>query len=225
MQIVVYETECAAKIVYEYLDTEEFRHQFTRVLRLQATLRHPNITQFIGICKLEESSMDVLIMELMHSNLHEFLTRPDMQNNIPLARKKSILEDVAKGLLYLHKKEIAHRDLSAKNVLLTTSLVAKIADLGASRIVPKQADIVKSLTRYPGAIVYMPPEADREDYDPKKLDVFSFGHLTLFTLTQVSHLHLYIAAAGWGGGGRSNVIDGQPWSFINFVQCHLYSFR
>lgn len=185
MQIVVYETECAAKIIYEDLVTEDFRLQFKRVLRLQATLRHPNITQFIGICKLpEESSLDVLVMELMHLNLHEFL---DMQNNIPLSRKKSILEDVARGLHYLHKKEVAHRDLTAKNVLLTTSLVAKIADLGASRIVPKQTEIQRSLmTTYPGTSVYMPPEADRVDYDAKKLDVFSFGHLTLFTLNQVA---------------------------------------
>ena len=185
MQIVVYETECAAKIIYEDLVTEDFRLQFKRVLRLQATLRHPNITQFIGICKLpEESSLDVLVMELMHLNLHEFL---DMQNNIPLSRKKSILEDVARGLHYLHKKEVVHRDLTAKNVLLTTSLVAKIADLGASRIVPKQAEIQRSLmTTYPGTSVYMPPEADRVDYDAKKLDVFSFGHLTLFTLIQVA---------------------------------------
>lgn len=106
MQIVIYETECAAKIMYEKLVTED---QLEKVLRLQATLRHPNITQFIGICKLEESSLDVLVMELMHSNLHEFLSRVDMQNNIPLSRKKSILEDVACGLLYLHRKDIVHR--------------------------------------------------------------------------------------------------------------------
>ena len=180
---MIYETECAAKIMYEDLVTED---QLKRALKLQATLRHPNITQFIGICKLEESSLDVLVMELMHSNLHEFLSKPDMQNNIPLSRKKSILEDVACGLLYLHRKDIVHRDLTAKNVLLTSALVAKIADLGTSRIVPKQAEMQESLmTAYPGTAVYMPPEADRVDYDAKKLDVFSFGHLTLFTLIQV----------------------------------------
>ena len=186
MQIVIYETECAAKIIHKSLATEESSFQLKKVLRLQATLRHPNITQFIGICKLEESSLDVLVMELMNSNLHEFLSKPDIQNNIPLSRKKSILEDVACGLLYLHRKDIVHRDLTAKNVLLTSALVAKIADLGTSRIVPKQAEMHESLmTTYPGTTVYMPPEADRVDYDAKKLDVFSFGHLILFTLIQV----------------------------------------
>ena len=109
MQIVVYETECAAKIIHEELVSEDnsIGFQFTKELRRQATLRHPNITQFIGICKLEESSLDVLVMELMHSNLHEFLSKPDMQNNIPLSRKKSILEDVARGLLYPQEGDCA----------------------------------------------------------------------------------------------------------------------
>ena len=197
MQVVVYETECAAKMIHEELVSEDssISFQFSRELRLQATLRHPNITQFIGVCKQEESSSHVLVMELMHSNLHEFLSKPDMQNIIPLCRKKSILEDVARGLLYLHKKEIAHRDLTAKNVLLTSSLTAKIADLGTSRIVPKVADTHKGIgmTKNPGNFLYMPPEADRVDYDAKKLDVFSFGHLTLFTLLQVILTHFYTA--------------------------------
>ena len=196
IQIVVYETECAAKIIYEELVSQNssIGYQYTKELRLQATLRHPNITQFLGVCELEESSLPVLVMELMHSNLHEFLSKSDMRNIIPLSRKKSILEDVARGLLYLHKKDIAHRDLTAKNVLLTSSLVAKIADLGTSRIVPKEVDTRANLTKYPGTVVYMPPEADRQDYDPKKLDVFSFGHLTLFTLIQVNFSLVYTGA-------------------------------
>ena len=52
--------------------------------------------------------------------------------NIPITLKRSILEDVARGLLYLHRHDptIVHRDLTAKNVLLTSSLVAKISDFG-----------------------------------------------------------------------------------------------
>ena len=195
MQVVVYETECAAKMIHEELAVGDnsISLQFSRELRLQATLRHPNITQFIGVCKQEDFSSHVLVMELMHSNLHEFLTKPDMQNIIPLSRKKSILEDIARGLHYLHKKEIVHRDLTAKNVLLTSSLVAKIADLGTSRIVPKVADTHKavSMTTNPGNFLYMPPEANQADYNAKKLDVFSFGHLTIFTLLQVILTHLY----------------------------------
>ena len=95
----------------------------------------------------------------------------------------------ASGLLYLHKRNppVIHRDLTSKNVLLTSSLMAKITDMGNSCII-KPGLVVKTLTEYPGTLLYMPPEAqdDAHRYGPS-LDIFSFGHLALFTITQVKH--------------------------------------
>ena len=177
------ETECAAKIIYSSISfSSDVGSRYIKELSLQSNLRHPNITQFLGICQLPDSSLPALVTELMHSNLHEFLINPGLKEAIPLSYKKSILEDVTKGLIYLHKKEVVHRDLTAKNVLLTTSLVAKIADLGNSRILP-QAEFAE-LTSLPGTQVYMPPEAN-STYYTHKLDIFSFGHLALFTMIQV----------------------------------------
>ena len=49
----------------------------------------------------------------------------------PLCLKCSILHNVASGLAYLHERTppIIHRDLSARNVLLTSGMVAKIAEI------------------------------------------------------------------------------------------------
>ena len=101
-----------------------------------------------------------------------------------------MLEDVSRGLLYLHKHtpQIIHRDLTAKNVLLTSSLVAKITDFGNSRIVNLQpGQLARTLSRLPGTLVYMPPEALEASsrYGPI-LDIFSFGHLALFVGLQVA---------------------------------------
>ena len=75
---------------------------------------------------------------------------------------------------------IIHRDLTARNVLLNSAMVAKIADMGNSRLVDMQPG--QTMTRgVPGTPVYMPPEAFEvpPKYGPK-LDMFSFGHLALF---------------------------------------------
>ena len=154
--------------------------------RLLSNLRHPNITLFLGVCFLPECSLPVLLMERLDSSLDNLL---ETVPNIPLTLKRSMLEDVARGLLYLHKHnpQIVHRDLTAKNVLLTASLVAKITDFGNSRIVNLQpGQLARTLSRLPGTLVYMPPEAlaTAARYGPS-LDVFSFGHLALFTLIQV----------------------------------------
>ena len=156
-------------------------------LQVMAELRHPHIVQFLGLCFLEGSALPVLVMERLDSSLDYLL---EGAPGFPLTLKRSLLADVARGLLYLHTRNppVVHRDLSAQNVLLTSSLVAKISDLGNARIVNLQpGQLARTLTHLPGTMVYMPPEAFEEGsrYGPR-LDIFSFGHLTLFTLTQVS---------------------------------------
>jgi serine/threonine protein kinase len=149
-------------------------------------------------------------MERLDGNLDDLI---ETVPNIPLALKRSILEDVSRGLLYLHKHtpQIIHRDLTAKNVLLTSSFVAKITDFGNSRIVNLQpGQLARTLSRLPGTMLYMPPEALEASsrYGPS-LDVFSFGHLALFVGLQVD-LPVYYRAIGsatflvrlfFGGGG------------------------
>ena len=67
-------------------------------------------------------------------------------------------------------------------------MTANIADLGNSRIVDiPPGKLAQTMTRgIPGTLVYMPPEAlgSSQKYGPP-LDMFSFGHLTLFTAIQV----------------------------------------
>ena len=98
-----------------------------------------------------------------------------------------ILRDIAVGLCYLHQHSppIVHRDLSANNVLLTSSMNAKISDLGVTKILnitPAQMTQRVS-TQAPGTPCYMPPEAlvARPTYT-SKIDSFSYGVLMIHVL-------------------------------------------
>ena len=151
-----------------------------------AEMRHPHIVQFLGLCYLEGSTLPVLVMERLDNNLDNLL---ETSPSLPLTLKQSLLADVARGLLYLHTRNplIVHRDLSARNVLLTSSLVAKISDLGNARIMElRPGQLARNLTCVPGTVSYMPPESldEGSQYGPQ-LDIFSLGHLVLFTITQV----------------------------------------
>ena len=157
-----------------------------------ASLRHPNITQFLGICVLPGNMLPLLVMERLEMSLDDLLEgMPHLQ--LPLLL--SLLEGVSNGLDYLHTRQpsVVHRDLTAKNVLLSSSLAAKISDMGNSRIVHMRPGQLATLSRLPGTQVYMPPEAVSEDhrYGPS-LDIFSFGHLALYTLIQVRDIYAHI---------------------------------
>jgi len=184
---------CAAKIIHEALlrmgnedEVRSITEKFVRECRLMSSLRHPHVVQFLGVCFLPSSRLPALVMEKLVVSLHKLLeTTP----NIPLATKRSVLHDVARGLVYLHSltPPIIHRDLTAKNVLLCSGMVAKLADVGIAHMVDIcLGQLAGSLFQAPGTIEYMPPEALEPDgnYDTK-LDIFSFGNLALFTLTQV----------------------------------------
>ena len=72
-------------------------------------------------------------------------------------------------------------------------MVAKIADLGVARSVP-HVRAAATMTKAPGALVYMPPEAmesipgeENEEKQSKydaSIDIFSFGVVAIFALCQ-----------------------------------------
>ena len=136
-------------------------------------VKHDNIVQFLGLCILEGSEFPILVMERLDSSLEELLK---CVPNICLGLKESLLKDVARGLSHLHnsKPPMVHGDLSVTNVLLTSSLMAKIR--------PVSLD--------PGLLASTP---DTTSYVPSEvLDIFSFGHLAMITLTQVRKWNGYI---------------------------------
>lgn len=159
--------------------------RFALECELMSQVHHPNIVQFMGICFMQGSPYPILVMERLDTSLDNLI---QTRRNLPLRLKLHVLHDVTKGLVHLHnmKPSIVHRDLTTCNVLLNKhSLMAKIADLGNARMI-EPGKLSKTLSKNPGTQVYMPPETTGMNpvYD-SSLDVFSFGHLTLYAITEV----------------------------------------
>ena len=184
--------DCAGKTLHNALinvqneGVENVIKKFVKECQLMGDLRHPHIVQFLGICFLPESKLPVIVMEYMATSLDHLLEK---NTNVPLSIKRSILYDVSRGLTYLHSHNphVIHRDLTATNVLLNSAMVAKIADFGNSRIVDMLPDqLAKTMTCAPGTLAYLPPEAlEQHPKYGNKIDIFSFGHLSLYTAIQV----------------------------------------
>lgn len=182
---------CAGKKIHDvlvdvgYEGADNIAQRFVEECKLMSELRHPNVVQFLGLCLSPSSSLPILVMEHLYCSLDDLLENtPD----IPLYMKRSILRDVALGLAHLHGRHpaIIHRDLTARNVLLNNNMRAKLADFGVARILNLPAGKLEAtLSRVPGTSTYMPPEVfSREAKYNTAVDIFSFGHLLLFTITQ-----------------------------------------
>ena len=151
-------------------------------LQLMSTILHPNIVQFYGVYNSENkdslklSGNTYIVSELMHKSLR---ARNNATPKLKYSDIINILYDIAAGLCFLHERPspIMHRDLASKNVLLTISGQAKIADLGVAKIVSQKKE---SLTRHPGTDAYMPVEAIAFDniYDCS-IDIYGLGVIAL----------------------------------------------
>ena len=181
--------KCAGKklhtIFFENASPQEKEHmidRFQEECQLLGRLKHPNIVQFLGVHFEDGSDLPVLVMEFLHCTLSECVDRYGV---LPEQVGTGILDDVATGLCYLHghRPPIVHRDLSANNVLLSSNMTAKISDLGVAKILNLTPARMSQMTKCPGTLSYMPPEALRErpSYDAK-LDCFSVGVMILHVL-------------------------------------------
>ena len=178
---------CAGKQVHPWMleltseeEQDKVRQDFLEECHLWSALRHPNIVQFLGIYypSDDESGLPVMVMEKMQKTMTSLIEKRD---DITLLVKLSMLHDVSLGLRYLHGRDppIVHRDLSPNNILVTSHLEAKITDLGVAKAIATGKS--KTLTKSPGNVVFMPPEAldDKPVYGPS-LDVFSFGCVIIY---------------------------------------------
>ena len=178
MQVKYQTSACAGKkLRFSSIEGVAMRvvEKYLQECLLMSSLRHPNIIQFYGVCFLPEDRLPLLVMEQLEISFDDLLKySPDLS----LSLKCSVLEDVASGLLYLHKRPspVIHRNLNPNNVLLTSSLVAKISDIGnwsvvENRVLPVTADGM-----------YIPPDVDLGNQP--SFDILSFGKIALYSLTQ-----------------------------------------
>ena len=182
---------CAAKILHPVLfqtndpGSRRILERFEQECGFLSSIRHPNIVQYLGVCRDRDSRLPVLLMELLDSSLTKYLETSNKP--LPYHVQVDLCFDIALAIAYLHSNGIIHRDLSGNNVLIVAGSRAKVTDFGMSKLVDASSRITRrTLTQCPGTEVYMPPEALMEPpVYTKKLDCFSFGVLVVQTLTRL----------------------------------------
>ena len=70
-----------------------------------------------------------------------------------------ILWQIAEGLKYMHNKNLGHRDIDPKNIMIKDGEI-KIVDFGFSTLLSRKSQLVNSLV---GKQLYIAPEIMRDE--------------------------------------------------------------
>ncbi|XP_067901353.1 ALK tyrosine kinase receptor-like isoform X1 [Heterodontus francisci] len=143
---------------------------------------HQNIVRCIGVSL--QALPRFILLELMaggdmKSFLREYRPKPGQPSTLSMLDLLNVARDIAQGCQYLEENHFIHRDIAARNCLLTfkgTGRVAKIGDFGMARDIYR-ASYYRKGGRAMLPVKWMPPEAFMEGIFTSKTDTWSFGVL------------------------------------------------
>lgn len=164
------------------MSTGQAEADFLMEAAIMAKFSHPNIVHLIGVC-FDRHPRFIVLELLAGGDLKNFLRegRNKPERPSPLTMKDLVFcaLDVAKGCRYMESKRFIHRDIAARNCLLSSKgpgRVVKIADFGMARDIYR-SDYYRKGGKAMLPIKWMPPEAFLDGLFTSKTDVWSFGVL------------------------------------------------
>ncbi|KAA8497226.1 Serine/threonine-protein kinase STY46 [Porphyridium purpureum] len=143
-------------------------------MSLMATLRHPNIVGFCGLCLSREPLAAALVTDYAsNGELGDALYVKNLFKKRGAEMRFDVAIGLAEGLKYLAENNIVHRDIKPANVLLGDDFSPLLTDFGFSRL----ADSSGNMTGETGSYKYMAPEVTKHTKYSVKADVYSYAIL------------------------------------------------
>eukprot|EP00043_Microstomoeca_roanoka_P019714 m.225913 g.225913 ORF g.225913 m.225913 type:complete len:1218 (+) comp17044_c0_seq6:175-3828(+) len=170
--------QAAVKMLPAEFATLDEQASFLVEAQLMSVLRHPCLVSVFGLCM--ESETPWLIMEYMKSgNLRDYLRTQaalsQAPSNLTWDQLLNACISIADGMAYLSSKNVVHRDLACRNVLVGSSLdVVKISDYGMARYL-SQSDYYRMTADRALPLRWMAPESLEDQIWTTHSDVWSCG--------------------------------------------------
>ncbi|KAG0603110.1 hypothetical protein M758_10G067600 [Ceratodon purpureus] len=154
--------------------------EFFDEVELLSRVHHRNLAALVGYC--QESQEQIL--------LYEYISNSDLQTHLhgngkllPWRTRLNIALDAAQGLEYLHTgctPSIIHRDVNPANILLSSRMVAKVANFGFAKFTSEQDPTLEVYSfDVKGTAGYLDPEYMLTRQLTDKSDVYGFGVVLL----------------------------------------------
>ncbi|HXG60728.1 MAG TPA: serine/threonine-protein kinase [Planctomycetota bacterium] len=154
-----------------YSKDRSFVERFVREARAVAKLNHENI--ILGIDVGEAGGVHYFVMEYVDGvPLSSVLKR---EGRLDEKRCLTIGLQIARALSHAHKHGIVHRDIKPENIMIASSGLAKLCDLGLAKQTKGDAGVTMDGTSV-GTPNYISPEQARgEENIDTRSDIYSLG--------------------------------------------------
>jgi len=153
-------------------ENPEYVERFYKEGQAAARLNHPHIVQAIDVGSA--GGYHYFVMEYVEGKtVYDDLA----QNNVYSEHDAlDIIIQIAEALLHAHERGLIHRDVKPKNIMITDSGVAKLADMGLAREAEDQAAAQMEAGRAYGTPYYISPEQIRGEVNIDfRADIYSLG--------------------------------------------------
>lgn len=170
---------CAVKVLPLHKSTPDSIRNFTREIRTQAQLDHPNLVRAFDAG--QDGRVHYLVTEYVPGTDLRRLVRS--QGPLTLRQAASVVMQASVGLEYAHARGLIHRDIKPGNILVTPEGVAKVSDLGLAGFM-HEADEDPLLGKIVGTPDYLAPELiDDANLVSHVSDIYALGCTLYYAVT------------------------------------------
>ncbi len=164
----------------KFMSDPQFVERFYAEGRAAARLNHPNIVQAIDVG--QAGDFHYFVMEFVEG--HTVFDRISQKG--PYGEKDAIrvVTQIAEALKHSNDKGLIHRDVKPRNIMITNTGIAKLADMGLARQVDDDEMAAMEKGKAVGTPYYISPEQIRGLSDVDfRADIYGLGATFYHMLT------------------------------------------